>query len=68
VLKELHKYGAKHLHWQGLRSLFNDDKVSLQQAIVKAYTSEAVYREIGQDLVSGNFHHLSSYLSAAVIG
>jgi len=67
VLKELHKYGAKHIQWHKLRSLFND-KVSLQQAIVKAYTSEAVYEQIGQNFVSGNFHHISSYLSAAVIG
>jgi len=62
ALEELRRYGQKHKEWKRLEKLFETSKEPLLAA-VKAYTSEAVYRQIGSDLVNGTYHNISAYLS-----
>ena len=60
VRDEMFAFGKHHTQWQLLEELFskvNDGELELK-ALVKTFTAEAVFREIGQALANGNYHQI----------
>ena len=63
--------GSKNYQYDLLSGMFeklqNEEDQKLQsdasfKALIKSYTAESVFREIGGSLVNGNYHQIQGYL------
>ena len=71
VRNELSLLGGSHSRFKDIQSLFQkiqgDSKLESEdalKALIKTYTGEAVYREIGSSLVNGNYNQIQGYLTS----
>lgn len=59
VLSEFKKLGKNHRDFKHIQKLSKESKnegMDFLKTVIKAYTSEAVFKQIGQLMVNGNFN------------